>query len=215
MFYLKTSFICSHSAWKVLLFAVYFAKLVVTKRADGDEEIENSFRLADTITPIHYQLTLLPVIEEKPRLCGHVWINVIANSSTNVIVLHGQILPVETVVYADNELNDKDVEPTDKDEFRMLVERMCFSGILDTLESLSDDQPKKREDEDISQSVHLNEDTEQMIIILKEELIVGAFYRIGILYLAEINDGDNIGFFRVQKKQEDKNCCRQRYVNFW
>lgn len=103
---------------------------------------------------------------------------------------------MESVVYADSEVIDNEVS-------RMLVERMCFSGVLDALDSLSDDKPKSRDDKDIAQSVHLDEDSEQMIIILKEELIVGAFYRIGILYLAEINDGDNIGFFRVQKKQED------------
>ncbi len=191
---------------KVLLVAVYFAKLVVTKSPHTDEESLSPYRLPDAISPVNYQLTLLPVIEDKPRLCGHVWINVTVHSSTNVIVLHGQILPVETVVYADS-------EPTDDNGASIsVVEKLCFSGVLATLEQLNDDEPKARDDKDIAQSVHLNEDTEQLIIVLKEELVVGAYYRIGILYLAEINDGDNIGFFRVQKKNEDvSNCCPQRY----
>jgi len=191
---------------KVLLIAVYFARLVVTKGPHTDQENHIPYRLPDAVSPVNYELTLLPVIEDNPRLCGHVWINVTVHSSTNVIVLHGQILPVETVVYADSEPTDDNVAS------RSVVEKLCFSGVLATLEQFNDDEPNSRDDKDIAQSVHLNEDTEQLIIILKEELVVGAFYRIGILYLAEINDGDNIGFFRVQKKNEDTgNCCPQRY----
>jgi hypothetical protein len=210
MLCLNTTSDWSQLKMKVLLIAVYFARLVLTKRPPADGDDLSSYRLPNAISPVNYQLTLLPVIEDKPRLCGHVWINVTVETPTNVIVLHGNILPVETVVYADS-------EPTDDNEVsRSMVEKLCFSGVLATLEQLSDDERKTREDKDFAQSVHLKEDIEQMIIILKEELMVGAHYRIGILYLAEINDGDNIGFFRVQKKNEDiNNCCPQRYCVVW
>ena len=210
MLCLNTTSDWSQLKMKVLLISVYFARLVLTKRPPADGDDLSSYRLPNAISPVNYQLTLLPVIEDKPRLCGHVWINVTVETPTNVIILHGNILPVETVVYADS-------EPTDDNEVsRSMVEKLCFSGVLATLEQLSDDERKTREDKDFAQSVHLKEDIEQMIIILKEELMVGAHYRIGILYLAEINDGDNIGFFRVQKKNEDiNNCCPQRYCVVW
>ena len=45
-------------------------------------------RLPDAVVPLRYEVTLLPVIEENIRLCGHVWIDMAIKTATNTVNLH-------------------------------------------------------------------------------------------------------------------------------
>lgn len=61
----------------------------------GSEIIE-CWRLKDPgVLPIHYDLVLLPILTGRnPRLCGHVYIDVEAQATTNLIRFHGMDLEI-------------------------------------------------------------------------------------------------------------------------
>ena len=44
--------------------------------------------LPEIVTPLNYEVTLLPVLELRQRLCGHVAIDVVANNSGTSIFLN-------------------------------------------------------------------------------------------------------------------------------
>ena len=50
--------------------------------------MERIERLPEIVTPVHYRVAVLPIIESNQRLCGHVWIDVVARMTTSIIMLH-------------------------------------------------------------------------------------------------------------------------------
>ena len=55
-------------------------------------------RLPDTISPFHYRLSLLPVLEKDPRLCGYALIDIVAHQPTNTITLNAVELVIHRIV---------------------------------------------------------------------------------------------------------------------
>ena len=189
-------------SWSLFLFLVYHVTIVLlnlthTASADSEEE-EGSSRLPSFVTPIHYDLTLLPVLENNPKLCGHVWINVKAQETSQFIVLNAaSIVPIDVSVYISENQTVNSRKPFER------VEEVCFSYNVD------EDEPEKRDDDDLVHGLQLDVENDHLIIILKEELIIGASYRVGVLYKAEIYDSDNIGFFRIEHKVNGSECCKR------
>lgn len=50
--------------------------------------------LNPSVIPLHYDVVLLPILNRNPRLCGHVYIDVEARNTTNVIRFHGAELEI-------------------------------------------------------------------------------------------------------------------------
>lgn len=153
---------------------------------------EDDFRLPESVIPVHYQLTLLPLIEDEPRLCGHVWINVTAQSPTDLIVLHiNNLLPSEVVVL------EESVISYNNEKLHRDLESLCNSDS----EEEDSNEIESRHDDDWVDALDIDDETEQLLIYLKEEMVVGVSYHIGITYRGEIYDTDNFGFFRVESKK--------------
>jgi hypothetical protein len=55
-------------------------------------------RLPDIISPVHYRLSLLPVLEKDPRLCGYALIDIIAHVPTKTITLSAVELVIHRIV---------------------------------------------------------------------------------------------------------------------
>lgn len=181
------NFFTRFASWTLL------TTLVLTVSAQEEEE---SIRLPQLVTPLNYKLTLLPIFEDNPRLCGHVWINVTVLTATDTLVLHAlNILPIEIIVY-----NKSD--PMNYNATRM-VEALCIS--LDE----NEETLKIREDDDLTENIQMDEEREHMYILLKEPLKAGSQYQIGILYRAEVYDSDNTGFFRIEQKVDESDCCKR------
>lgn len=160
--------------------------------------IVEDVRLPQIATPNHYHLTILPIFEDNPRICGYVWINVTVIYPTTAIVLNAvNIIPVEVIV--SNKTERMNYDPLTK------VEEDCLSMI--------DEDDRKtariRDDDDLTKNIHLDEEREQLVIIAKQTLTVGTHYQIGILYKAEVYDTDNVGFFRLDQKVDEKDCCKR------
>lgn len=60
---------------------------------------ENVIPLPEIVQPLNYTLTLLPVLDgDVPRLCGHVWIDVLARLPTTMLILHSSELDIRRTV---------------------------------------------------------------------------------------------------------------------
>ncbi len=223
----KTGFgACSRvKAMKVLLLmAIYLSGLTFADKSeeemtesqeiDDEEDDDRHLRLPDVVTPNHYQITLLPILDKDPRLCGHVWITVTVQYPTKAIILNAfQLIPVEVVVQAESvALNNT--------ETKRKVEDTCFFGGDDDDDEdyFSDDNEdedanhvrnRKKIRNDMVEDLHLDDDEQRLVVILKDVLQVGDVYRVGILYHAEIYDGENIGFFRLENKLNKNDCCEK------
>lgn len=190
----------------LLLIAIYLSGLTFAEEeADSqevdDEDYNKNLRLPQVVSPNHYQLTLLPILDKKPRLCGHVWIKASIQAPTKAVVLNAfQIIPLEIVVVSADSVSNIS-------ETRRKVEEACFLGGLD----FDDDnrEEKKTKMSDLVEDLHLDYDNQHLVIILKDVLPVGHVYWIGIHYHAEIYDNDNIGFFRVENKLNKNDCCEK------
>lgn len=165
---------------------------------------ENIIQLPLIVTPIQYQLTILPVLEDNARLCGHVWIDVKAELETNMIILHAVDLSVAKAVVLP--LSKSQLIGLDQLESGQNVEELCFNSIVyhDVSASHSD----------ISDIVHHDGQKDMLTIILKENLIKNANYRIGILYTGNIYDmATSQGFFKSQYEASNQgDCCKRFFI---
>lgn len=128
-----------------------------------------SLRLPASVTPLHYDVTLLPVLETRPRLCGNVWIDVVAHSDHRMVVLNAADIDVANVVMVPlNQANE--TQPLERTR---QVEQLCFDALAEEAE--------EHLDGDIVSQFRLNRDVEWLSIELNEALVVGQHYRIGIL----------------------------------
>ena len=55
-------------------------------------------RLPEIISPIHYRLSLIPILEKEPRLCGYALIEIVPHTRTRTIVLNAAELAVHRIV---------------------------------------------------------------------------------------------------------------------
>ena len=69
------------------------------------------------------------------------------------------------------------------------------------------EKPPEYEPGDIFDSFELDEEKEFLIVRLKKELEVGEKYQIGILYMAEVMNRDDHGFFRMSYIPIEEECC--------
>ena len=165
---------------------------------------ENLVQLPIIVSPIHYRLTLLPILEDNPRLCGHVWIDVKARSETNILVLHSSELKIlKTIVLPlSSETNERATQYPSEDD--VAVENLCFSSAV-YHDSVMDHS-------NIALDHHLDGQKQFLSIVLSEALKKGAYYRIGLLYTGNIYE-DNTGFFRAKYEVGgDSDCCK-RYTH--
>lgn len=162
---------------------------------------ENLTPLPKIVTPNHYQLTLLPILEDSPRLCGHVWIDVTARMETNMIILHATDLAIVKAVVlalpADNESSTLGY-----DDERQTVEDLCFTSSV-----FYGDTSNER---NIADNFFQDGAKELMTITLTEGLKSGGHYRIGILYNGVVFDTGNKGFFRSKYEAGNRiDCCKR------
>lgn len=142
-------------------------------------------RLEPNVMPLHYNITLLPVMTGNDvRLCGHVYLDIEATKTTNLIRFHGQDLDIYQVTYGSFKSPLEDVE------------ELCFNRL--TKRSNKDPMIKA-----ISHDSVLHEWT----ILLYKSMIQGEQYRIGILYTAKVNEKSN-GFYRI-KATNPATCCER------
>ncbi len=148
-------------------------------------------RLPQTIIPLHYDLALIPILANNPRLCGHLYLDFEALTWTNFITIHSAIeLDILDVTLDDKLLNNNN-------RFDQL-EDFCFSGLEpDVNETLVSD---------IQFVVH-EPDKNQLNIGFNRTIVPGQKYRLGILYRGKINDTSH-GFFSGSYKEENTCCVR-------
>ncbi len=60
---------------------------------------------------------------------------------------------------------------------------------------------------DIFDSFELDKEKEFLFVRLKKEMEVGEKYQIGILYMAEVMNRDDHGFFRMSYIPIEEECC--------
>jgi len=132
-----------------------------------------SLRLPTLMTPLHYDVTLLPVLETRPRLCGHVWIDVVAHTDLRMVILNAADMDVVNVVMAplDYANDTRQLDRTQR------VEQLCF----DAFQEESDVTETGHLDGDIVTQFWLNKDVEWLSFETNRNLIVGQRYRIGTL----------------------------------
>jgi hypothetical protein len=156
-------------------------------------------RIGSLMRPVHYDLAFLPIISGgAPRLCGHVFIDLEPTTTTNLVTLHGADITIIDVsveqVFLDGKFNSSN---NSKDRFLQL-EDLCFSGLFELVNeahTVIQEEPEKQ----------------QLNIILKETLIKGKRYRLGLFYFAKVND-DSRGFFRANYRNDHTSCCIQGYT---
>lgn len=150
-------------------------------------------RIGSTVKPIHYDLVILPMIqEENPRLCGHVIIDFEMRTTTNLVTLHSYQLDVLDVkLFPSNATRST----TRKSQQRLeKVKDMCFSGLLDVSSEWVD-------------VIQEELDKQQINIIFKRPLFKNTRYRIAIIYRGKINNEEAKGFFKVSYKNDPETCC--------
>ena len=82
-----------------------------------------SGRLTRFMRPIQYRVTLLPILEENPRLCGQVWIDLETLRDTNVIQLNARNMQIYLAV-----MGPLPEEPPEPSGDQSAVEMMCMDG---------------------------------------------------------------------------------------
>ena len=148
----------------------------------------NGQRLDSSIQPLHYDLVLLPyVFGDLHRLCGHVFIDIQPQVTTSGLVLHG----------VDVSILDTSIEPLlgpVKNHRFQVVEDLCLTGLF-------------VENSDQVDFVNYYDEKEQIHIGFKEPMYGGTQYRLGLFYLAKVNDETIKGFFQINYKNGSTSCC--------
>ena len=148
----------------------------------------NGQRLNSSIQPLHYDLVLLPyVFGDLHRLCGHIFIDIQPQVTTSDLVLHGvdvSILDTSITPFLEGENNHR----------FQVVEELCLSGLF-------------VENSDQIDFVNYYDDKEQIHIKFKEPMSGGTKYRVGLFYLAKVNDETIKGFFQINYKNDSSSCC--------
>ena len=151
-------------------------------------------RISSILKPVHYDLVILPIINgDHPRLCGHVFIDLIPNNTTNTVIFHSVELDILDVSAEPVTSEDGTVKMTFNDRLNT-VEELCF---LNKFDKVSKDVDVIREDV-VKQ---------QMSVVLKRNLLRNQKYRIGIFYTGKVIDG-NVGFFRANY---DSSSCLDKW----
>lgn len=153
------------------------------------------------VIPIHYDIALLPILARNPRLCGHVYIDIEARNSTNVVILNGRDLEILEVTF--ESLNEGNKALMGAEERMSRVEEVCF----DQLEAPPLQNTIKRDPSSI-RLIRQDVDKEMWNFFLREFVVPGNKYRIGLLYRGNINEKSK-GFFRA--KYNDPGSCCEKY----
>lgn len=174
------------------LFLDILALFLLANLSDGQ-------RIGSLMRPVHYDLAFLPIISGgAPRLCGHVFIDLEPTTTTNLVTLHGADISIIDVSVEQVFLVGKSNSSNSKDRFLQL-EDLCFSGLMyeqvNEAHTVIQEEPEKQ----------------QLNIILKETLIKEKRYRLGLFYVAKVND-DSRGFFRANYRNDHTSCCIQGYI---
>lgn len=157
-------------------------------------------RLPEAVVPLRYEVTLLPVIEENARLCGHVSIELAVKKPTYEVVLHAFNLKILRIVL--RKMQNDSIQTTVTDP----VEDTCFVSGINEENLFSPDQ------NDLVDSFFLDDQSEQMIVKSKEMLDPDMSYSLGILYLGNIQEDDNRGFFRIKYSRDEDDAERYKVI---
>lgn len=162
---------------------------------------ENLVQLPEVVSPIHYRLTLLPILDNNPRLCGHVWIDVTARMETTMIIFHATDLAVMKAIVipvtpATSELK------LDFDDSQ-LVEDLCINAVVY--------QDSVANYHNIAAAFFQDGQKELMTVTLRETMKRGARYRVGLLYTGTVYEQTAKGFFRIQYEASNSVDCCKRY----
>lgn len=146
-------------------------------------------RIGSFIRPIHYDLVFLPMIDpDFNRLCGHVFIDIEPNATTNQVILNQYEVyvldvSIQLVGESKHETSFEEIERLQK------VEDLCFTGHF------------KKESDDVD-SIKNNDTTQQLSVIFKKPIVPKRKYRIGLFYIGKIMENIE-GFFRSNLQNEN------------
>lgn len=150
-------------------------------------------RIGSLAKPLHYDLVILPVIqEENPRLCGHVIIDFELNTTTNLVTLNGYELNVLDVRLLSSNTTRGGTRRSQQRLER--VKDMCFSGLFEVSDQWVD-------------LIQHDNDQQHIKIVFKKPLLKNTRHRIGIAYQGKIYNGEPKGFFRASYKNDPESCC--------
>jgi hypothetical protein len=168
---------------------------------------ENIVQLPEIISPIHYRVTLLPILERDARLCGHVWVDFVAQMSTTMLVLHASDLSVMKVLAFPLVTN----QSTYQEDDQQMVEDLCFTALPASTRDSNEVEDGHQKKGDLTDVFFQDNQKELMTVLLKEPMERGMKYRLGILYTGQVQDS-TLGLFRTQYSSDaiDGNCCKRQ-----
>ena len=168
----------------------------------------NGQRLTMTVTPLSYDLVLLPILTgQNPRLCGHVSIDVEARNATNVIHFHGDNLEIldisfESLPASSTTTEDGRIRSGTYLQRLERVEELCFAQtqMPPPLSAPSRDGTVRM----LSQKAERTEWT----AVLARTMVPGARYRLGVQYIGQVYNVSK-GFFRTKHEpgNPEHPCC--------
>ena len=164
---------------------------------------ENVVQLPTIVSPTHYRLTLLPILDNTPRLCGHVWIDVTARMETSMMIFHAaaDMTVMKTIVMP---LTPTTSELKLEYEDGQMVEDLCFNAVVF--------QDSVANYHNIASAFYQDGQKELFTVTLRENMKRGARYRVGLLYTGSVYDKGSYGFFRVQYEASSyADCCKRYY----
>lgn len=166
----------------------------------GVSSAEEVYRIPSALSAHHYDVTLLPILKANPRLCGHVWITMTTTLPTSLVVAHVSNLDLfEVNVFAGH---DSDYNRDQKH----VVEQHCFVGNASVRHAGGN---KRTDPNDLAIGAETNDASEVLTIALREPMMPGKIYRVGISYVAPVYQGENKGFFRLKYTRNEDDCCER------
>ena len=184
------------------------AALVWLSAIGSAEEKQLAWRLPPSFNVTSYRLHLLPVLEDRSRLCGHVWIEIVARTDTNTIVLNAlEMEIIEAVIEHVDGVHSSSSSSSEDDNVTVenLVEDLCLAGVRGSIMTATETNASHG-NRSIIGDVRLDETNELLLMTAPFQLRQAARYRIGILYRAKINDLTQ-GFYRVSYPNSS-DCCK-------
>jgi hypothetical protein len=158
----------------------------------GHVTCDPDWRLPQMATPLHYQVTLLPLLEDGGQLCGHVWIDVRIERDSNFVIVNA----------AEMEVLEATLEPHANEVMEQRVDRvedLCFSGVTGR------DPGANRT---VLEYFSLSDQLELLTLFSPFGLAAGQRFRIGLLFRAKIYEGSAQAFHRMSYT-DDKDCCKK------
>lgn len=173
-----------------ILWWILLSLLSISSRA-------GAVRLLKGIKPLHYRMTLLPVLGDQSQLYGVVWIHFQAETNGKEMQLNAQKMDIRIAVVGPM--------PSTRSQTRQSAHDRA---VLENVWLLNDYNWVVNEANDLTEVVDIITVHPGVVtLILNDNLTAGAIYRLGIVYKANVADKAN-GAFQAAYNDE-KSCCKR------